>query len=275
MKENRNSQTFEIVKGDLRCFGKKISMIPEDFELLNEKSEISYKLIFREEQYVIWREVFIMTLLNKLITQRITPHFPYFFNYHFSFDNENNDRLDRPHIYLCQEKFDCDLKTWSKTNVSKDDWFSCFFQIFFALFSLQKYVGIVHHDLHWGNILVKKNNQPLSWTYQLGEDRFFSFPDQKYLFVVCDFGCATFDPKIFQSSPNSLKDYRRIVQNVFRWMNQKPEEPLDYFIQRIKDPSLENMTNVLDNVIQPYFRNKTQRFSTLYDLSRKKIQFFQ
>jgi hypothetical protein len=274
-KGNVNSQPFELVKGNFRCFGKKVPMIPEDFEFLNNENQISFKLLFKDEQYLIWREIFIMILVNKLMNKNISPHFPYFFNYHFSFDNENRDKTERPHIYLCQEKFDCDLKTWSQNHPSKDDWFSCFFQIFFALYALQKYIGIVHNDLHWGNILVKKLSKPSEWTYKLQSNRFLSLSDQRYLFVVCDFGCARFDPTIVQHSENSLKDYRRLVQNVFRWMNKTPDEPLLYFIRRIRDPSLKNMTDVLNTVVQPYFKNQISHFSTIYDLSENTIDFFQ
>lgn len=274
-KDNRNSQTFELVFMDRRCFGKKIPMIPKDFELLNSENEVSLKLLLKGNQYVIWREIFLLLLLNKLLNKRITPHFPYFFNYHFSFDNDNPEKSDRPHVYLCQEKFDGDLKTWAKTKRSTDDWFSCFFQIFFAIFTLQKCIGITHNDLHWGNILVKKWKHPIHWTYRIDKNEFYSFPNQKFLFVLCDFGSAQFDSFLMTGSSNSLKDYRRIIQNIFRWMNQTPSGPLQSFIDRVRNSEMKTMQDILYQIIRPYLQNNTTVYPHLFDLSSKYFDFFQ
>ena len=191
-----------------------------------------------------------------------------FYGNHYSYDSDvYADGLPRPYIILLQEKMDDDLKTWAlKENRSDQEWLSCLLQIFFALGSLQRYTGVSHMDMHWGNVLVKKLSSPRTWSYKVSEQQSFCLKDQPFLFTICDFGCAQFDTR------DEMKDFRRLALNVFKWLNVKPGETVARFLSEIH--SLRNRTwkSVLDLVVSRYMCSVQE--GEMYDMTRDKIEFF-
>ena len=270
-RENKNSELFEgrFLHRPLTFFGKRMPMIPDDFDMLNEKNHVRVdKLLNPDVPYTVWREVFIHRMLNSLLLRRATPHFPFFYGFHFSYDADvYHDGQHRPYILLLQEAMEEDLKTWAtREKRTETQWLSCLIQIFFALGVLQRFTGLSHMDMHWGNVLVKRLPQPQSWTYKLPGDEYYSLMDQEFLFTVCDFGCAQFDTR------DEMKDYRRISLNIFKWLGHSPGERVDRFVSEIHTLRNRRWKSVLDLVVSKHVSR--ERTGEVFDGSAASIEFF-
>lgn len=277
-RDNKNSELFEGVCGDLSFFGKRMPMIPDDFEALNDKNHVSVpSLLDPDAPYTVWREVFIHRLLNTLLLQNHTPHFPFFFGYHFSYDNDvYHDKQERPYLLLLQEKMDEDLKTWATREVrTEKQWFSCLIQIFFALGTLQQYAGVSHMDMHWGNVLVKKLPAATTWTYRLPNHQDYCLRDQEYLFFICDFGCAQFDVR------DEMRDYRRLALNVFKWLQgvpgagspkQSPGPEMQRFLNQFHGLKNRKWKDVLEHVVAQHMGREAT--GHVYDMTLDRVEFF-
>ena len=270
-RENKNSELFQgsFRQYSLSFFGKRMPMIPEDFDALNERNRFSItKLLDPEVSYTVWREIFIHHLLNNLLFRHQTPHFPLFYGYHFSYDNEvYKDQQERPYILLLQEKMDEDLKTWAQRETRTDhEWLSCLLQVFFALGTLQRYVGLSHMDMHWGNVLVKKLPTPQTWTYVFSEGEPYCLEDQEYLFTICDFGCAQFEVR------DEMRDYRKLALNVFKWLQRPPGDCIHRFLEEIHALRNRKWKDVLEYVVSPHTLREAK--GEVYDCTCKKIEYF-
>lgn len=272
-KENKNSELFQgsFVGRPLSFFGKRMPMIPDDFDALDEKNGISVaKLLDPDMHYTVWREIFIHRLLNTLLLRQQTPHFPFFYGYHFSYDNDvYHDQVERPYLILLQEKMDEDLKTWAHRETrTEKEWFSCLVQIFFALGTLQRYVGVSHMDLHWGNVLVKKLPTPTTWTYQFSEKEYYCLEDQHYLFTLCDFGCAQFEVR------DEMRDYRRLALNIFKWLSPSvaPGPAMKLFLEEVHALRNRRWKDVLERVVAKHTHHKMA--GDVYDLRSRSVDYF-
>jgi len=272
-KDNKNSELFQgsfvgQPGQSLSFFGKRMPMIPDDFDALNERNRVSVtKLLDPNSPYTVWREIFIHKLLNQLLLNHQTPHFPFFYGYHFSYDNDVfADQQERPYILLLQEKMDEDLKTWATRQTrTEEEWFSCLVQLFFALGTLHRCAGLSHMDMHWGNVLVKKLPNPKTWTYRLSDHEHYSLVDQEYLFTVCDFGCAQFEVR------DEMKDYRKLALNVFKWLQQTPGEKMDRFLAEIHALRNRRWKDALDLVVSKHTHRALQ--GEVYDMRSKSLEY--
>ena len=273
-KDNKNSELFQGSFVDkpgqpLSFFGKRMPMIPDDFDALNKENRVSVaKLLDPNSSYTVWREIFIHKLLNKLLLQQQTPHFPFFYGYHFSYDNDVfADQQERPYILLLQEKMDEDLKTWATRETRTDEeWFSCLVQVFFALGTLQRCTGLSHMDMHWGNVLVKKLSEPKTWTYRVSDNQHYSVVNQEYLFTVCDFGCAQFEVR------DEMKDYRKLALNVFKWLQYTPGEKMNGFLSEIHALRNRRWEDVLELVVAKH-TTRQQILGDVYDMRSQTLEY--
>lgn len=247
-RENKNSELLEgqFLQHPLTFFGKRLPMTPNDFEMLHENNHVRVdQLLDPQIPRTVWREIFILRMLNDLLLRKITPHFPLFYGHHFSFDGDNyHDGKSRPYVILLQETMQEDLKTWARRKQrSEKEWFSCLFQIFFAVGTLQHHLGISHKDLHWGNVLVQRLDPPQSWTYQLPGHEPYSLVDQTYLFTICDFGSAQFEIK------DEMFDFCRLALNVFQWLKYSPGENMDQWVVEMQAVRDKKWKHVLEHVV--------------------------
>ena len=103
---------------------------------------------------------------------------------------------------------------------STDLWINAYLQIFSALYALQKYFDISHHDLHWGNVLVHEIPAGGFWRYTI-DGKVYDVPNLGFLFTLWDFGYARIPGKVDitkwnwyyeedSQKPRLLIDYKRI-----------------------------------------------------------------
>lgn len=204
----------------------------------------------------LWMEIFALRWCKLLLLNHLTIHLPLSFSHIFhnsciSLANSQflpllniTNCLD-PHLLLINEKADYDLKYWCSFNRTLDEWKSCFAQIFFGLWSLQFYSGIIHNDLHWSNILVFKISKGGGWIYQFNDTKYY-IKNEGFLFVPWDFGMCSIHSHLITSSikdPISCIDFLKILNTPF-WIQKNyhniiiPKDIISYcnFIQN-SDPN--------------------------------------
>lgn len=187
------------------------------------------KIALKESLFV---ELLCLRLCNRLVEEKITPNLPLYVNYFICnncvFENKELKSLDgSPCIILINElATEGDIKTWSESPRSPAEWYNAYFQIFNALYALQKYFNLTHHDLHWGNILVHKVPPGGFWRYVI-DGHTYDVPNLGWLFVLWDFGVATIPGKAENvgyishyrepyENPRLLADYKKIT-NIANW----------------------------------------------------------
>ena len=99
-------------------------------------------------------------IFNKLVLEGRNPHFPlvyYAQECNSSCPFREKKRKDEPCFVLMKEYSDGDLRSWLKSNLrglqkNNAPFLSMWSQVCLIGFGLEK-AGIVHNDLHWGNML--------------------------------------------------------------------------------------------------------------------------
>lgn len=150
-----------------------------------------------------------------------------------------------------------DLNSFARKNTkmfTPEFSYAMIFQLFYALSSLSYYYGLVHNDLHYGNVLVYKRRKPINKNkfnyYQIGT-KLFKVPVSEYMFVPTDFGFARFKAK---GNLAKISDIDRIcgfaewLRNDSITISQKTVNEMDYF--RYK---LENKEYFLERDLADYF----------------------
>jgi len=264
IRNNRNSLTFETPD----IFIKQVYLLPDDLALVHDEGRVSLQTIFHADECFVWREIFILKMCNILLSEDVSPHFPFHYGHVFS-----TDEMGRPLLFLFEEKMDMDLKTWlSHHEPSDDDWMNIFLQLFFALYALQIQTDVCHNDLHWGNILIKTYDTPQMFTYKI-HDTIIGLSCQTFLLSLCDFGHAIFDPCIEKGSPNSLKDFQKVVLHLHSWRGGVTPPSVQVFIDEIKNTKASSMRDIFCHHILPRVQMKKECQEKPFDMTKKNIEF--
>lgn len=236
-----------------------LSLIDLKIFLLNQENEKS--VIFNTK--TIWKEIYILKLCSKLIKLKKSIHLPLYYFYTYSSINTftKNYAKNSPYIYTYCELANEDLKSWSSKERTFNEWISCFLQIFFSLYVLQYYFGLLHNDLHWGNVLVFNIKKGGYWTYIIN-NKSYHIMNEGFLFVVWDFGLASLNPSIKECKDNikSCQDFLKIL-NTPKWVKKHypniiiPKSIIDFCLY-IRSDEYENMNDILNSIINKLTTNK-------------------
>ena len=240
---------------------KKIPLSKEDYSYADDPTGPQ---AMRSE---LWAELLVMKLCDALVDNNVTPNVPVYVNYFIcdscSYVNEDlqQERGGEPCVILINELATAgDISKWSEIPRTDDEWINAYFQIFSALYALQKYFDITHHDLHWGNVLVHEVERGGFWRYTI-DGKVYDVPNMGWLFTLWDFGYARIPGKIeidkwrnmtryatdgktietydyYESDlqlPRHLVDYRRIT-NVPVWRSNqiKISRPIRDFVNNVE-----------------------------------------
>jgi hypothetical protein len=231
-----------------------IPINPIDLEIMLNEDNINHKYIFDNKS--IWKEIYILRLCFKLLKLKKSIHLPihYFCLYSNNHDFLKNYTHENPHLFVFNELANDDLKNWAKQERSIHEWISCFLQIFFGLYTLQYYCGIIHNDLHWANILVFNVEKGGCWVYEINEKKYY-IENLGYLFVLWDFGMSSFDSDLIKCGDNSMacQDFLKIL-NTPKWIqkyynNIKIPPDIISMCLNIRSKSYKNMNELLDSII--------------------------
>jgi hypothetical protein len=125
-------------------------------------------------------EVISLTLTNQLVFQKICPHFN--INYDWNYERSTIRLYNEYATYG-------DFTKWAKHDHSQEVWLNALFQIMVGLLAIKRYFGMVHTDLHIGNILVHRVKPGGYWTYIIDKKK-FHLPNLGWVFLLSDFGFA-------------------------------------------------------------------------------------
>jgi hypothetical protein len=135
------------------------------------------------DQRRISNEYLILKEITKFVLNHTTQNLPLM--YQSCLCRENNKSL----FYL--ELAHGDLIVWVHHHHGENEWMSFLFQIWTALYTLQKHLKMVHGDLKYANILYYKTNKNNNeyWKYTIDNVSYY-IPNEGYVFVIADFGIS-------------------------------------------------------------------------------------
>lgn len=215
-----------------------------------KKYNIALKIIeLNKKEENGYPEVYSSRLINLLLEKNINPHFIY--NYK-TLKIEN--KLLNFNEYIKGESLRNFLR---KKKHKKDLLFNILFQIISALYSLKTEFNMIHGDLHFENILVKKIKKIGYWEYKIGENNYY-LPNMGYQIFINDYGYAMIPgvigkkwyyslfEKIKNTSMYDLYDMFLIKLEMFKFLN--PEFYTffkDYFSEKNTDDYRHQKINVI------------------------------
>jgi len=239
---------------------KLIPMCPLDLEFMLNEERMNHKTIF--ESKTVWKEIYVLRLCMKLLKLKKSIHLPihYFCLYSNNHDFLKDYTQEQPHLFVLNELASDDLKNWAKHGRSVHEWISCFLQIFFGLYVLQYYCGILHNDLHWANVLVFPIEKGGCWCYHIQSQSYY-IENHGYLFVLWDFGMSTYNASLIRggNDPKACQDFLKIL-NTPKWIQKyysNVNVPFEIIsmCQTIRSHSYSNMNELLHQVIRPLSYN--------------------
>lgn len=231
----------------------------------NSCAKVSYKLIPLKEKDLeqigdtrleLWAELMAMRLCTDLVDNNICPNLPVMYSYSFcdscQFTNESIQQAfgrDRLACLISVNEYaqGGDLKHWCRQPRSDLEYAVAFFHIFAGIYAIQHWFDMIHYDLHWGNVLLLKNNDYIEGglvQYTIaGQD--YLIPDSQFTFVLWDFGYANIEGKIEitklqpyyareDQTPKYLVDYSRI-SNTPKWAEDMYNIPVSAALQKFDE----------------------------------------
>lgn len=191
-----------------------IKKIPiTDKELLYKDNPTSLKAL---NNSFIYGELLMMKLTNLLVEKKINPHLPLVYEYYIcdDCDFETKSHKNKKTCFLIvNELAKGDLEQLlNEIKPPVDIMKILYFQIYTALYSINKYFNIYHTDLHWGNVLYHEIPKGGYIKYIINKQEII-IPNTGYLVVLWDFGLSVIPEKVNpqNSRVNKWDDYKRIT----------------------------------------------------------------
>lgn len=152
---------------------------------LSENRKINKSLDTKTYSENPYREIHIHKECNKIIHSHLTNNLVKFYSYHIYNNN----------IVLIIDKYDNNLSKIIN-NLSLDELWSIFFQIFITFVILQDKLGFYQGDFGLSNILYKKINKS-SYNYYTYNGINYKIPNYGYKIAISDYGNALIKDFIF------------------------------------------------------------------------------
>jgi hypothetical protein len=133
-------------------------------------------------KFKIWLEYDILKKSTDLILNGITQNLPMIYDLYICNDNSK--------LLFYNELADGSFLDWCLEEHTDDEWKSFIFQFWVGVYTLQKYLKLVHNDLRLGNVLfhkIKKTDE--YWKYTIDDIEYY-IPNEGYVFVIWDFGSS-------------------------------------------------------------------------------------
>ncbi len=232
-------------KGEIAL--KKIALTPSDIKLMNNQYDDEAL-----KSSLAWREVNSIKLVNSLVTKNICPSFPMIYGVYFcqSCKFENTMLQHRPDecLLIPNELANGDLKYLIKEQkLTKRQMTDAYFQIFVAIYCIQKYFSMIHNDLHWGNVLFHKINYGGYIKYIINNKEYV-VRNPGYLMILWDFGLVLQGERYINSHLRMLdigrimhvlnKYYEGLFRRLYK-IGRKSSSPLQFIENIFQDESLD------------------------------------
>lgn len=175
----------------------------------------------REEEHAAQHEITVLARLNRCID--VCPGIPRLHAWgHFG------------DCYLFQTDIaGCDYKAWLKSGPHRPEQYkSALYQILGSLAMLQEKFGLVHYDLHWGNVLVDEAlDECYHYSFWQRQEclGIFEVPTYGKRFTLCDFGLSEMHgraPHTRATKKLMFRDVDQIVGGTLEWPIHGARAPL-------------------------------------------------
>jgi hypothetical protein len=223
---NINSDVYNACHGSKTCeiklVVKKIPMTEND--LIYSKKPFSKESLMGSPALA---ELYFLRILNLLVEQDICNFLPLLYKFFicqkcvFTNKKVKENYFDiKGCLILVSDLADYTLKDIleNEKNMPITHIISLYLQIFIAIYTMRKYLGIWHHDLHYNNILVYKVTPGGYWEYNI-KGKKIKVPNFGYFIVITDFGYSRI-PGIIEPTDmewlHSRRDQRSPLEDYMR-----------------------------------------------------------
>lgn len=223
-----------------------------DIELYLNQSYLSFETRLENlSMSPAWMEYYILNWCRSLIICHKTVHVPFYFGFKYYWNQPTtlsetlNLSHKNPYILFFSEKANFNLKHWClQSDHSYMEWKSMLGQVFFGLLTLQYYIGVIHNDFHWSNILVQPIATQGHWSYSLNQQTYYIY-NCGFIFIPWDFGMSCIYPTIIGhtdvDSPIICQDFLQLC-GLPQWIQKEtlerniPSLLLDFFRDMKESP---------------------------------------
>lgn len=205
-------------------------------------------------------ELASMKLINEIILSNVCPNFILHYAWRTKSRSGICDDLYPNVVYFFNEYINNSqtFTEWVKNVISQEELYNAYFQILYAIYTLQLRLNMTHLDLHSDNIIVQKIPKGGFWEYTINENTYY-VPNLGYIFYINDFGHAWI-PKILKSwfirqryNPKKIKSHFDLM-TVYRSHNKitKIPKPFQKIIQSIikslRNSSKDNFPKIIKDI---------------------------
>lgn len=201
-----------------------ISTLPGDQTVASKCHPFSrFPLDTHFSQRVVWLEWRIMRKASDLVTSGVCPNFVRHYKAYVA-PTRLPTMLNKPtppwSLYTINEYCDGgDLEHWQMARGphSPEEWQSMMGQFLLGYAALSGMLGVLHCDMHWGNLLMKKAPAGGYWWYivKRGKSRWdFFVPNTGQQWKLWDFGQSHVIPPAFRNSSFVRQKQAHDLENI-------------------------------------------------------------
>lgn len=250
----------------------------------------------------LWIELLVMEVCNVIVKEGICPNLPISYGHYicdscvFAKKKDNNCILHMSELADLGDGNEFFSKHYTKYTSEygyEEVLAYILFQIYTALYSLQKYFNITHHDLHAGNILFKStiDSQDEYIMYTIDGNNYY-VKNLGFIVVLWDFGFAMAPNRLFNienkkyytnlKSVNDKKiiedwiqvprlsvDYKRITFNIFERVKHKMTEQLEELFSNTFNGFVNGVA--INDILKYYRKYYAKRQKYVYKCSLDKF----
>lgn len=207
-------------------------------------------------------ELSSMKMINQLVLSKVCPNF--ILNYTWRFKSRSGICDDiYPNVAYFFNEYIADSQTlteWVKSERDIEELFNAYFQIIYAIYTLQLRLNMTHLDLHTDNIIVQKVPKGGFWEYTIGENTYY-VPNLGYVFYINDFGHSwipnvlkswfirkRYNSKKIKSHFDLMILYRSHLNKTKKNFPKSFQKVLQYIIKTLRNGSRETYPEIIKQV---------------------------
>jgi len=207
-------------------------------------------------------ELAAMKVINQLILSKVCPNFILHYTWRFKSRSGICDDI-YPNVAYFFNEYISDSQTfteWVKSDHGIEELYNAYFQIIYALYTLQLRLNMTHLDLHTDNIIVQKVPKGGYWEYTIDENTYY-VPNLGYIFYINDFGHAwipnvlkswfirqRYNPKKIKSHFDLMILYRSHFNKVKKKFPKSFQKVLLSIIKSLRNGSREDFPEIIKKV---------------------------
>lgn len=207
-------------------------------------------------------ELASMKMINQFVLSNVCPNFILHYTWRFKSRSGICDDL-YPNVAYFFNEYISNSQTfteWIKKELSQEEFYNAYFQIIYALYTLQLRLNMTHLDLHTDNIIVQKVPKGGYWEYTIGENTYY-VPNLGYIFYINDFGHAwipnvlkswfirqRYNPKRIKSHFDLMILYRSHINKTKKNFPKSFQKVLLSIIKSLRNGSIEDFPEIIKNV---------------------------